>query len=218
MKAKKKRGQYETEPREGDCWRVRRHHFTHPDDAVCSSDDDGTGDGHGWETWQHDRHGPNRGDGHALHRRLGDLCFDLCFRIVSVSARSSVAQRGAVRRHLLAGTGGSHDADDGGRFFQLRNGRDENGRGCPDGPFGLRSGVGRHRGGPCTSAGVEIRWSLQKKRPAQCPWKSRGSKSYDSERSIGNSGGLTLDLLYLSTSFLWWQAVAGMIGVKSSTA
>src|SRR5437867_1180920 len=28
----------------------------------------------------------------------------------------------------------------------------------------------------------------------------------------------TLDLLYLSTSFLWWQAVASIIGVKSSHA
>ena len=27
-----------------------------------------------------------------------------------------------------------------------------------------------------------------------------------------------LNLLYLSTSFLWWQAVAGMIGLKSSNA
>src|SRR5262249_23473906 len=27
-----------------------------------------------------------------------------------------------------------------------------------------------------------------------------------------------LDLLYVSTSFLWWQAVAGIIGVKSSHA
>src|SRR6266581_7789549 len=26
---------------------------------------------------------------------------------------------------------------------------------------------------------------------------------------------LSLDLLYVSTSFLWWQAVAGIIGVKS---
>ena len=29
---------------------------------------------------------------------------------------------------------------------------------------------------------------------------------------------ILLALLYLSTSFLWWQAVAGILGVKSSTA
>ena len=30
--------------------------------------------------------------------------------------------------------------------------------------------------------------------------------------------GLEVDLLYLSTQFLWWQAVVGIIGVTSSTA
>jgi len=30
--------------------------------------------------------------------------------------------------------------------------------------------------------------------------------------------GLPIDLLYVSMSFLWWQAVAGTIAVKSSNA
>src|SRR5262249_16118756 len=37
-----------------------------------------------------------------------------------------------------------------------------------------------------------------------------------SARSRTRSSSAPLYLLYLSTSFLWWQAVAGIIGVKSS--
>src|SRR5438270_5217670 len=44
-------------------------------------------------------------------------------------------------------------------------------------------------------------WLARSHRPALCPRRKEG-----------------IDLLYLSTSFLWWQAVAGIIGVTSSTA
>ena len=35
---------------------------------------------------------------------------------------------------------------------------------------------------------------------------------------ISNNPQYNINLLYLSTSFLWWQAVAGIIGVESSHA
>jgi len=37
-------------------------------------------------------------------------------------------------------------------------------------------------------------------------------------RQLEIDGANGEDLLYLSTSFLWWQAVAGIIGGKSSNA
>jgi hypothetical protein len=37
-------------------------------------------------------------------------------------------------------------------------------------------------------------------------------------RSLSQSAALLLDLLYISTSCLWWQTIAGRIGVQSSHA
>src|SRR5215471_6332980 len=51
----------------------------------------------------------------------------------------------------------------------------------------------------------------------KCPQRTKSISSLRVlERGYKGWNDLLLYLLYLSTSFLWWQAVAGMIGAKSS--